>query len=250
MNTASKLSEILNIEIGDKIAVVGCNGKTSVIEILAFENINKKVLISPTTKIFFMAQKDIIVCTTEESCRMHYPVKGVQCFGILQKAVEVGASQKLSALPLTLLESLAKSYDIVLMEADGSGGLPFKGYKDYEPVIPSFSSRSIAVINLQALYQPATKLCVHNLPEFLLQTGLQENDIIDEYAIVAMVCGKSSMLKSEFLRNKHSTLLMNGAVDEQHFSAAKQIANIIRMQYLAIDTFVVGCTRNRTWRKI
>lgn len=245
----SELSEILDVAKGDKIAVVGCNGKTSVIELLANENINKdmKILISPTTKILFMMQKNITVCTTEEACRKHLPSKGIQCFGTLQETAEASAPQKLTALPLPLLESLVKHYDIVLMEADGSRGLPFKGYKNYEPVIPSFTTRTVAVINLQALYQKATNLNVHNLSEFLLQTNLQEGCLIDEYILATMVCAPNSMLKNS---RGHVTLLMNGAVNEGHFFAANQIAGIIRSRYSNVNTFVAGCTRNKIWRRI
>ena len=104
------------------IAVVGCGGKTSLIELLADRMRDKKVLISTTTKIFPPKMKDIVLFETLRQCEEHEPRTGVQCMGILNSA-----SGKLEALPDSFLAAIKSRYDIVLLEADGSRGLPCKG---------------------------------------------------------------------------------------------------------------------------
>ena len=226
------LSHILNITRGDKIAVVGCGGKTSLVECLAFENAAKKVLVSPATKIFPMRHENVILCTTKDACVAHSASVGVQCLGI--------GSKKLEALPLLLLEELAHGYDIVLMEADGSRGLLCKGYKDYEPVIPPFTNCTIGVVNILALGQVALPEFVHRLPEFLMQTGLKRGDGIHTPALAAMV---ARMMKDACGR---AILVINGVTNPSLFEAAQKLAGMTE----GIDTFVAGCTHKNTWGQV
>jgi len=64
------------------------------------------------------------------------------------KSVEQG---KLTGLDSHEVAALGSSYDLVLIEADGSKGKPLKYPADYEPVIPAFSDRVIVVAGLDAL---------------------------------------------------------------------------------------------------
>ena len=199
------LSSILNLVSGDKVAVVGCWGKTSLIKCLAHENGNKAV-VSPTTKM--------------------YPIEGVNCVGIPEPDGKLG--------PIPLNELAALPCDITLMEADGSNSLPFKGYRDYEPVIPLFTTKTIAVINMLAFGIPATEDNVHRLPEFLLQTGLKEGDIICPDAAASML---KVMLRN---RKGQTVLLINGCTGK--------VSDI--PVFDDIDIVIAGCTYNKTWRKL
>jgi len=196
------LTDELNITSGCVIAVVGCGGKTSLIEKIAAECKGLKVLITPTTKILRPEHRGtVLLCSTEEpsprvcgsieECISHTPQVGVQYFG--QYNEKTG---KLEALPMNVLEELVPKYDIVLMEADGSRGLPLKGWRENEPVIPDFTTHTVGVVNLDVLGKPANEALVFNLPTFLSLTGLKENEPVTMQAIEKMLNSPNGMFKN------------------------------------------------------
>jgi len=64
------------------------------------------------------------------------------------KTVEEG---KLTALTFDEVLELGQDFDRVLIEADGSRGLPLKYPAEYEPVIPPFSDQVVIVAGLDGL---------------------------------------------------------------------------------------------------
>jgi probable selenium-dependent hydroxylase accessory protein YqeC len=173
------------------IAVAGCGGKTTFIESLAQEYRRRKVLITPTTKIFPMHGSSAVLVVTREDCLSHTPVNGIQCLGVLHEK-----TGKLEALALKELEEIVPRYDIVLLEADGSCGLPCKGWLPGEPVIPPYSTHTVGIVTLNALGKPADSDSVLRLPEFLQLTGLRRGETITMQAMTTMVCGSSGMFRS------------------------------------------------------
>ena len=120
-------------------AVIGSGGKTSLIAHLA------RTL--PGT---------VIVCTSTHI----YPAAGLPLLErvetLPERAVCVGtpsAQDKLTA-PEQSFEELAQLADYVLVEADGSRGLPLKAHLDYEPVIPACAGQTVQVLGLSGLGQP------------------------------------------------------------------------------------------------
>ena len=58
-----------------------------------------------------------------------------------------------------LLEQLPELADHVIIEADGTKGLPLKVPNDREPVIPAFADAVVAVAGLSALGNPLGEVC-------------------------------------------------------------------------------------------
>jgi probable selenium-dependent hydroxylase accessory protein YqeC len=181
----------MDITTGSVIAFVGCGGKTSLIELIADQLREKMVLVTTTTKMFPMGMNDVVLCETLEQCLGHEPKAGIQCMGLLNKA-----SGKLEALPIKLLAETVLQYDLALIEADGSKGLPCKGWLASEPVVPPFCTHTVGIITMNPLHKVATDTTVHRLPEFLALTGLKEGEAITMQALEAMVCGSGGMFKS------------------------------------------------------
>ncbi|MEA5015546.1 MAG: selenium cofactor biosynthesis protein YqeC [Candidatus Limiplasma sp.] len=159
------LSALLGLEAGERVAVVGCGGKTSLIGLLAAENAPQGVLIAPTTRIG-LAQ------------RVSQP--GIAYLGQPQ-------GEKLCAAPLEDILTASAAYPLTLMEADGSKGLPLKGWADHEPVVPDFTTLTIGVVSAKAVGLPATPEHAHRLPLFLTQAGLGEGDVVEEAAVARMI---------------------------------------------------------------
>ena len=213
----------LDICNGSVIAVTGCGGKTSLIQFIAEKLREKKVLVSTTTKMF--------------------PINGIQCMGVLNKA-----SGKLEALPAETLAELIPQYDVTLLEADGSRGLPCKGWLPNEPLVPPYCTHTVGIISVSALGKAATKTVVHRLPEFMLLTGLEEGETITAQALEAMVCAPGGMFKSSAGKQY---LLVNQAEDETAVCAAQSLLQTIKEKYPdRFKRLLYGSVRMDTWQEV
>ena len=72
--------------------------------------------------------------------------------------IELGLSWRLDSMDA----------DVLLVEADGARGLPFKAPKAHEPVIPPETSLVVPVVSLAALGMPLDELHVYN-PEAMIE---------------------------------------------------------------------------------
>jgi probable selenium-dependent hydroxylase accessory protein YqeC len=217
--------DYLNISAGSVVAVVGCGGKTSLIELMANRLKSAKVLISPTTKMF--------------------PVKveGADCLGVFN-----GESGKLEAFPEPVLEGLIPRYDVTLLEADGSKGLPAKGWLDREPVVPPYCTHTVGVVTLRALGNAATSRRVHRLPEFLALTGLREGAPITQKALAAMICAPEGMFKNSAGRRY---LVVNQVEGEAAAQAALFFLLMIKEQYPdRFERCVYGSAHQDAWKGV
>jgi len=237
------ISALLDIKTGSLVSVVGCGGKTSLINLIADRNSDKKVLVSTTTKTFPMISDKVILCDTLKSSLEHEPQPGVQCLGQFNER-----NGKLEALPEHILVDIVPHYDIVLMEADGSRWLPCKGWSDNEPVIHYFTTQTVGVITMIALGKKATKEVVHHLPEFLSLTGLIEGDIITEQALEDMVCLPGGMF-SKALGQLY--LLVNQVEDDKTAHKAETFLKTIKTKYPGrFKRLIYGSVFRNTWQEV
>ncbi|MEG1846904.1 MAG: selenium cofactor biosynthesis protein YqeC [Lachnospiraceae bacterium] len=225
------------------MAVIGCGGKTSWIASLAKELSHKKVLITPTTRIYPMLEDEITLCTTVDACEKHIPHVGIQCLGIREER-----SGKLTALPPSLLCEQVKKYDVVLLEADGSRGLPCKGWLDTEPVIPSFCTHTIGIVTLQALGQRVSKQTVLHLPEFKQLTGNSVGERITGQALTKMLCAPGGMFEKAVGKNY---LFVNQIESDMLERKAKEWLMEVKEQYPHKFTgFTYGSVVKNCWQEV
>ena len=140
------------------IAVVGAGGKSTLIENFAdeFAAENKKVCITTTTHIYkHNDRENVSYCGTNEGEKLSYP-----------------GNEKFSRL--------CDSYDVVLVEADGSRHFPIKLPASHEPVIPNNVDEIFVVMGLHALGRPISEVC-HRFDKSSLVTqfpGLNEDTLV------------------------------------------------------------------------
>jgi probable selenium-dependent hydroxylase accessory protein YqeC len=239
----ASLSSLLGIGAKSRVAVFGCGGKTSLIGILADENRDKKVLISPTTKIMPPAGEGIALLASRESAAAHRPAAGIQCMGVLDRA-----TGKLKALPEEDMAALVPGYDVVLMEADGSRGLPCKGWNERDPVIPAFTTHSVGVLSIRALGLPADDDHVFRLPLFLDMTGLRQGDVITLQALAMMAVSPAGLMRRAA---GCAMLVINQADDPDDMKNAAALASLIRQKNANIASVIVaGSAIRNTWQII
>jgi probable selenium-dependent hydroxylase accessory protein YqeC len=114
---------------------------------------------------------------------------GITLAGVLK--AETG---KLEALPPGVLEKTIPAYDLVLLEGDGSRGLPLKGWADHEPVVPPCTTLTIALIPISVLGQKISGETVFRLPQFLALCGAGEGDRISIAHLAALIRGGQGAL--------------------------------------------------------
>jgi probable selenium-dependent hydroxylase accessory protein YqeC len=221
----SEILDYLDISEGSVAAVVGCGGKTSLIELVASRLKGTKVLISPTTKMFPVE------------------VDGADCLGVFN-----GESGKLEAFPRQVLKDMVPRYGVTLLEADGSKGLPAKGWLESEPVVPRYCTHTVGVVTLKAIGNPAAPHIVHRLPEFLRLTGLREGEPVTAEALAAMVCAPGGMFKNSAGRRY---LVVNQVEGETAAQAALCFLRRIKEQCLGrFERYIYGSAHQDRWKEV
>lgn len=133
-------------------ALVGGGGKTTLLYTLAEElRKNGSVLVCTSTHIRKPEQYEV-VSGGADALRDALERYGVVCAGT---PAEDG---KLTAPPLSF-ESLAACADYVLVEADGSRGLPLKAHAPHEPAVPASAQRVALVAGADGFGKPISAVC-------------------------------------------------------------------------------------------
>lgn len=161
--------------------VVGSGGKTTLIHKLAkeYRDQGKCVLITTTTHMYKESDtlvtddpSEIISCLKEN----HYAFVGRAC----------DDTQKIQSLSMETFHAIKNYADEILIEADGSRGLPLKMPSEAEPVIIPECDKVIIVSSLIALGNKASEV-VHRLPNAATVLEIDEDTIISPVHIQTLL---------------------------------------------------------------
>lgn len=181
-------------------AIIGGGGKTTLMYRLAEELRQRgSVIVTTSTRIWPPGHLPF--------AREAGPVAGVLCLGTPT------ADGKLAA-PAQSFAELAALADFVLVEADGSAGLPLKAHAPHEPVIPENASRVIAVVGAAGLERPVDRV-VHRPEIFRALSGAGE---------LATAEAVARVLLREAL---HSRVLINQADSPERCDAARRLGALL-----------------------
>lgn len=235
------MTEHLNLQNGGIVAVVGCGGKTSVINLLAMQNSKKRVLVSPTTHMFPLWNEDIVLLASLEECIAYMPRAGVTCMGLLN-----AQSGKLHALPKPILREIATRFDLALLEADGSRALPLKGWRQDEPVVPEFCTHTIGVLGAKALCgQQVLEDTVLRPELFCKLTGLGMGETVTQEALVKMLCDSEGMFRRS---SGKRFVVINQVEDVCTVKKARSLLREIGSRYVAqFDGLLYGSALQNVW---
>ncbi len=132
----STITDALQLELPEHavISVTGAGGKTSLIFAWARElaAAGKKVVITTTTHMYRperLEEEGIQIVVSDDPER----------------------PDKVTAPPVDVLESLRRTADVVLIEADGSRRMPLKWPGKHEPTIPDYTDITVCVAGLSAV---------------------------------------------------------------------------------------------------
>ena len=153
------------------IAVVGAGGKTTRIHKLAeqYRKLGKKVLVTTTTHMY--REDDCILSGNVEEIKDRLTSCGYCMAGM------PAPHGKIQSLPKAVYEQVCTCADIVLVEADGSKGMPVKFPADHEPVIPDNVTEIHVVMGLRAIGHPIKEVC-HRMEEVLKCLEVTEDTLL------------------------------------------------------------------------
>lgn len=134
-------------------ALIGSGGKTTLLLALARELRGRgSVLICTSTHIRIPEGVPLTNGGADE-VRDALARHGVVC-----AAAPAEEEGKLTA-PALPFETLTDLADYVLVEADGSRGLPIKAHAPHEPVIPANAQRVVTVLGAEGFHRSAREVC-------------------------------------------------------------------------------------------
>ena len=151
-------------------AIVGSGGKTTLLKTLArqYRAQGKTVFVTTTTHMFI--EEDTLLTDDADTIIRVLKEKGYVMAGIPEGI-------KFKALSEETYAAVCAQADVVLVEADGSKGLPLKYPNATEPVIPKNAGEIIVVCGLNALGQKAMDVC-HRLELVKTCLGIDDDTII------------------------------------------------------------------------
>ncbi len=200
-----KLTDLFVERLSEKprIAITGCGGKTSLMIALAKEYalLGRSVLITTTTKVRNPYELDYGCDTILLDAYEHVPRKGERVF-----FAATHDNRKACAPDISLLARISNDYDVVLMEADGSRGLPLKYHNPWDPVVPDFTTDVIALVGMSALDKPLDDDVMFNYPSYAA-VSLAADRIVTERTLLTLLRLDEGILKG--FGDHHGTVLFN-----------------------------------------
>jgi molybdenum cofactor cytidylyltransferase len=159
-----KLQKAFDITPGDVVAFVGAGGKTSTLIAMGHELADAGLrVLATTTTCVSVDQLDLMpYAMTLDGGTKHLSMalgenRFVFLYGSIRSSEVHGPSP--DTIP-NLLDSVDS--DVILIEADGAGGLPLKAPKAHEPVIPPETTLVVPIASLSVLGQPLDEEHVYN----------------------------------------------------------------------------------------
>lgn len=173
-----KLHQAFDITRGDVVALTGAGGKTSILANLGYElaGMGWRVLATTTTRIG-ESQLELVPRALTSSAE-HDTISAALTehqFVFLYNSIRQGKAYGPSPEWITDLLDTIDS-DVLLVEADGSRGLPLKAPYHHEPVIPPETSLVIPIASLEVLGQPLDDEHVYNPESIIDRYGFGESN--------------------------------------------------------------------------
>ena len=198
---SAELSTLLEIRRG-VTALIGSGGKTSLMLRLCRE-LPGTVIVCTSTHIF--PPEELPLVTGPMTL---LPARKV-CAG-------TWAENGKLTVPVQSFEELAALADYVLVEADGSKGLPLKAHLAHEPVIPACANQTIQVLGLTGL---GRRICdaAHRPERYAELCGAAVNDL-------ATVERAARVLNTETLADRY---VLNQADDLEEQKWGRTLAALL-----------------------
>lgn len=232
----NKFITAMTLEPNDKVAIVGCGGKTTLMYKMAHELKDRPVLVTTTTKIYPPSKNEV-----------DYTFNRVKSAKLLQQETYENGRYliydgfdihgKLLPPEHSVLEELGQRFDYTIMESDGSKGLPLKGYNQDEPCVPEFVTLTLGVATIWAVGEPVETRFVHRVKEFCEMTGAKEGMPITLEHIARMIAHPSGPFKRQTQRR---ILFINHLNVKEEYNRAMELIDRLPKEFLQTIQCVIA----------
>ncbi len=186
----------LDLKERETVSFVGGGGKTTLIFRLAEEiPLQYGVIVTTTTKIFMPPEKYPVILLKKkelaETDLVRYLGEGLRpvvASGLLE-------NNKLKGVTSGQIRLLQNYAGFILVEADGSRGLPLKGHLNYEPVIPEQTTVLVVVIGADIIGKTLDGINVHRPGVVSVRTGREMGCVIDAEMIAGLISHPKGLLR-------------------------------------------------------
>jgi len=217
---------VSSIEKKDVISFVGGGGKTTIMFNIAFAatKLGLKVLVSTTTKIFVPEKhyyEKIVLRETIQSDVIG-TLSGITVFGShISSGKIIGSSEKELR---NYIET--ESFDLVLIESDGSRRKSLKAYKEHEPVVPVFSNKVFAVLSLDSIGVTIDERYIYNSKRVSSILSKKVGSVVTKEDIVNLINSEAGLF--EGLYSKEKFLVLTKCVNKERKDQFEFISNKLR----------------------
>ena len=188
------LADALGMAGPQLIAFVGAGGKTTALHRLCAELAAQAgaILATTTTAMFARQLTSLgpLLLEDEDETPLVMRVREALCSArVVTLARARGANQKVTGLAPTEVDAVWRAgvADSVLVEADGSRGLPLKAFGSAEPQLPQTTTMVVVVAGLDALGRPLDEDHVHRAGLLLPLIDAVEGDAVTPRRFAAAV---------------------------------------------------------------
>lgn len=205
---------------GGAVAVLGSGGKTTLLWQLARHFRQERVLVSTTVKMWSPepGQYDFFPEATS------FAGEAKARPGITFAGTVLPDLGKVGALPPEALGKRLSHFDKIFIEADGSRGLPYKGWAEHEPVVPEWIDLTLAVMPIPRPEWVVTESFIHRLPLFCAISGARPGEPLRLEHLAAAIAHPAGLLAKARGR---IVLFFNQAESGKARKLARHIASLL-----------------------
>lgn len=190
---SDRILDDLAIRPGEAVAITGTGGKTTLLWFLAgLLKHRGRVIVSVTAKMFPPEAPLYQKLLLDPS---RYRAADQPDHSVWLVAAGRNEAGKLLGISGAQAAELARGSAYVVLEADGSRGLPLKMWYDHEPPVPDDTELTLGILPVTALYEPATARTVYNLDGFLRATGLAPGDPVTPMVLAEILLHPDGLFK-------------------------------------------------------
>lgn len=216
------LEKLLEIKKNDVITVIGAGGKTSLITYLSKQLSNEySILLTTTTKIYIPKSSDYNNIILTDKSNTFILDKGITLCGKY-----VNEEKKVVGLKYEELDRFINSFDISLIEGDGSKRKKLKGWRDDEPLVHPKTTKNIGVLDITAYDMYINDKNIHRLDKFFKICGKCGNRITLEN-LKNTVLNKGGLFKNSV---GDKILFINKVDNETRESLANELISMIKKE--------------------
>jgi probable selenium-dependent hydroxylase accessory protein YqeC len=233
-----------SIKKKEMISITGCRGKTTLLYKLGEELKMFPVLLSTTTKMFppEMGQVDYKYVEGGQCIRITPPLSAGRYY-ISEYDEEL---KKCTAISPQSLKELSLNFYATIIEADGSRGLPIKGYDVNEPCTPRDTTLTIGVVSIKSIGSKVEEDIVLHIDEFCNMIGIKRGEIITPRHIGQWIAHNKGMFKDS---NTRKILFFNQIESVEEEKIVQEIIQEIPKDF-QLDGILSGSLKNGKYQQI